>query len=652
MSKLQSKSRIVSVFKRFLGDSSGQLTAMMGLSILPILLTAGAAIDYARVTREQAAFYGAVDAAALAIAADDRSSLAGLTSDEAKETRRKDLEDYAKKFLTKNYVDASGGKSVVTATLTLSGEEVKLAASLDFPTTIMSITGIKKFTLKSNATVKKAARPIELTMVLDTTGSMQNDIGGLKDAAKRLLTKLYDDGATKNMSSQYIRTSLVPFSAAVRLDTAGSDFDLNWIDTTGVNPLSHINFTNPTWNNYMAWSKLKTASNTYLSWNGCVEARKTGVGALNYITEDIAPSDADVDSKFPAFFNPDSPSFYIGTTSNNFDYNTKYPLWNVTASSNTTTGNWQNSYIGAYKNYTNTANATTGPYPALLAPSGVAKTGYDDSAIGNYHVLTGSNTSAVRQPQVDANFDARFKNAAKYDGKVISPEVYTVNATTNAVTVPQGPWSGCTASKVVPMTYDRSKVEAGIDSMKARGGTNIADGLAWGRRVLSPTAPFTKVEGFGTLPAATIAGYNDVRWQKILVLMSDGLNDPYFRTYYNGTQTINETDAGRVVMTDTGTGYNSFGYVKTPAGGNLNRYGSTDFDAADNTLDTYTTAMCNQLKADGVTIYSVSFKVTSPLLKSCASSPDNFKQANDVVALGAFFDHIGETINKSIYVSN
>ena len=78
---------------------------------------------------------------------------------------------------------------------------------------------------------------------------------------------------------------------------------------------------------------------------------------------------------------------------------------------------------------------------------------------------------------------------------------------------------------MVPLTYDRSKVETGINAMTARGPTVIPEGLAWGWRVLSPTEPFTKVEAGPTQAASTISPYNDARWQKIMVLMTDGEND-------------------------------------------------------------------------------------------------------------------------------
>ena len=73
------------------------------------------------------------------------------------------------------------------------------------------------------------------------------------------------------------------------------------------------------------------------------------------------------------------------------------------------------------------------------------------------------------------------------------------------------------------MTHNRANVEAGIDNMAAEG-TTIAEGLAWGWRH-SPAEPFTKVEGTASIPAANLSTYNDARWKKIAVLMTDGDNN-------------------------------------------------------------------------------------------------------------------------------
>ena len=53
-----------------------------------------------------------------------------------------------------------------------------------------------------------------------------------------------------------------------------------------------------------------------------------------------------------------------------------------------------------------------------------------------------------------------------------------------------------------------------IDNMIASGYTNIAQGIAWGWHVLSPTAPFEEGEE-----------YTDQAWKKFIIVMTDGDNN-------------------------------------------------------------------------------------------------------------------------------
>jgi Flp pilus assembly protein TadG len=65
--------------KAFRTNCLGSVTQITAVAALPMMLAAGAAIDTIRINREQVAFDAAVDAAALAVAADDRASLTGLS---------------------------------------------------------------------------------------------------------------------------------------------------------------------------------------------------------------------------------------------------------------------------------------------------------------------------------------------------------------------------------------------------------------------------------------------------------------------------------------------------------------------------------------------------------------------------------------------
>lgn len=81
-------------FKAFRKDHRGSITTIAAVSALPMMLCAGAAIDTIRVSREQVAFDAAVDSAALAVAADDRASLQGLSTTQ-QNARIAELETYA-----------------------------------------------------------------------------------------------------------------------------------------------------------------------------------------------------------------------------------------------------------------------------------------------------------------------------------------------------------------------------------------------------------------------------------------------------------------------------------------------------------------------------------------------------------------------------
>ena len=132
--------------------------------------------------------------------------------------------------------------------------------------------------------------------------------------------------------------------------------------------------------------------------------------------------------------------------------------------------------------------------------------------------------------------------------------------------------------------------------MTPRGNTVLPEGLAWGWRVLSPTVPFTQG-----------AAYNDKKWRKVVVFMTDGEND-----VSNGTNTLN------------GSVYTSYGYVTTTLA--KNRFGTTNTNLAEPALDTKLLTVCSGIKAKAemrpnpknnnemipsIELYSIAFKAPS-----------------------------------------
>lgn len=568
--------------KAFRNDCLGSVTHITAVAAIPMMIAAGAAIDTVRINREQVAFDAAVDSAALAVASDDRASLAGLSESQAA-TRIAELEAYAKKYMEENYTPQFGSNPVMDVKVEITGQYVQLTADHDFPTTIMSLTGIEKINLVATSQIMKAMRPIEMVLVMDTTGSMASSgkIDGAKTAARDLLSTVYGGTLAQVPESEYLRIALVPFAAGVRLNPNAYDFNLNWVDTTGLNPLSKLNFNSSTWNNYSAWSQVKKTSSTYHTWNGCVEARMRGSSAsgTDYNVNDAAPASGTPATLFPAYFAPDSPSFGSSTSYGTYANDT-----------------WSGSYI-----------------PESGTPSEVA-----------------GMTTTQKNDTSTAGLIYRQQNQAKYVNRNIGSESFT-SAT-------EGPWKGCAKTPIVPLTYKRANVEAGITAMAAAGNTLIAEGVAWGWRVLSPGEPFTKVEASTSFPADTVSTYNHPRWLKIMVIMTDGDND-----ISAGVDTLN------------GTTYTAYGRGKETLADN--RFGTTNSSEVMGKLDDAMSEACTKAKAEGIELYVTSFgsgvsTATRAKLQACATDADNYQHASSSADLAAFFNHIGQDVlNKSIYVS-
>ncbi len=575
--------------KAFRNDCLGSITQITAVAAIPMFLCVGAGIDTVRINREQVAFDAAVDSAALAVAADDRASLTGLSAAQTA-ARIAELELFAKKYLAANYTPQFGSSQEMPVDIEITGQAIDLTASHTFPTTIMSLTGIDEINLTAHSQIKKAMRPIEMVLVMDTTGSMATDdkIGGAKTAARNLLSTVYGGSAASVPESEYLRIALVPFTAAVRLNPNAYDYKSTWIDTTGVNPLSKLNFNSTplppaSWNNYTAWSKLKKTSSTFQTWNGCVETRMRGTAASNtdYNINDVAPAIGTPATLFPAYFAPDTPSFGPSNTYGSFKNKS-----------------WSGSYIA------------------------------EDGSTPNE--ITGQAANAAKTSDAEI-LQYRQENYQKYDGRNVGTESLT-SAT------PNGPWTGCAKSSIVPMTYKRANIEAGITAMAAAGPTLIAEGLTWGWRAISPTEPFTKVEGSTSFPADTISTYHHPRWMKVMVLMTDGDND-----LSPGTDTLN------------GTVYSAYGRGTEPLANN--RFGSVSSSNKETELDNAMAAVCTKIKAEGIELYVTSFgngvsSATRTRLQNCATDLDNYQHATSSADLAAFFNHIGQDVlNKSIYVS-
>jgi hypothetical protein len=150
----------------------------------------------------------------------------------------------------------------------------------------------------------------------------------------------------------------------------------------------------------------------------------------------------------------------------------------------------------------------------------------------------------------------------------------------------------CDAQPLTALTGWRSEIEDAITAMRAAGTANIADGIMWGWRALSPTEP---------LPEGR--PYNQPNNRKYIIVMARGAN------WNVGLDNINKS------------WYSAWGFA---ANNRLNPNSHTT-TALENSMDQTTRAACRGANDSGIKILTIGFGASSAqtqsMLQYCASEP-------------------------------
>lgn len=200
-----------------------------------------------------------------------------------------------------------------------------------------------------------------------------------------------------------------------------------------------------------------------------------------------------------------------------------------------------------------------------------------------------------------SSWSTRQKRSAKYSGAPSGGSA--------------GPNLGCDMAPMLRLSTNMTSVKATIDAFVATGNTNIPMGLVWGWHTLSPNAPFADGVAYGT-----------PKVRKIIILMTDGQNTS------SVTSNTNQST------------YSGLGYIWQ------NLLGMTSGSSAARTtrMDERLSALCSNIKARDITIYTVRVEDTSgssTLLRNCASSPDKFYDVQTASQLNATFEAIAGSID-------
>jgi Flp pilus assembly protein TadG len=191
--------------QKFAADESGSILQMAGLSIIPLMLAAGVAIDTSRINYTHQKLAAGLDAGALAAAA-----MIGKSTDEKKVE--------ARRYLDNNFLN--GDKATIESfELTENDNEVFVQATARLPMSVMKAVGKNYADITLTSTIVKDGSSVEVALVLDNTGSMAPYMTTLKSAANEFLDTVLDK---QPVAPYYARAAVIPYNRAVNLGTSAN----------------------------------------------------------------------------------------------------------------------------------------------------------------------------------------------------------------------------------------------------------------------------------------------------------------------------------------------------------------------------------------------------------------------------------------------
>ncbi len=571
----------------------------------------GAAIDYSRASSLRSALQHAADAAALAAIGDPRSAFAKR-------------EEIARRVAAGHIKALQQGADFAVKVLELPEGGVRVAVEANSVNTLLRVLGRDKTPVSALAESQAMLRDAEIALVLDNTGSMENDMETLRTAVSSLVDKLMSDNDLGN-----IRISIIPYVAAVNPGRA--NLPMSMMDTAALSQ-HHGRILRNRWT--FKWREAlphcinrgRFQDNTgggsfrdrsFLWTPGTSVAGFVkeifGLGRAQAQAGQVTPNTAvpysgmtlDEDGALlPDGFNLAEEGCNLQNPAriSNFDLFSRIPNveWKGCVEARPEPHDvtdqppdrrWVNTLFTPYFWIDDTRHPIQGrPNNNNYLPDGPTPRGWTYIRPAGHKHAWGATYNM-------------FKYDSVTEATIDEEPPHTI-----------GPNKAC-PDEILPLTSDRDILRAKITGLRHwhGGGTVTSEGLMWGWRTLSPELPFDQGKPYGET-------------RKIIVLFTDGKN----MVVANGP--------GGPVSSD----YSAYGHLSH------SRFGVSTFAALEARLDDRMRLACQNIKAAGVEIYSVMFREESgsarDLVRNCATDPGRYFLATDQDELLSSFENIAQSI--------
>ncbi|MFZ5668309.1 MAG: ubiquitin-activating E1 FCCH domain-containing protein [Pseudomonadota bacterium] len=583
------------LLRRFRNES-GAVAIWFAVLALPLAVLSFGLIDVNRAGVEKRHLQDALDAATLLAARSTADTDAELQA----------VGEAALAAQLSGMSDAT----LVSSSFKLAGSTVVGSATASVDPVIADLWLQGEMMVGAKAEVVRASTNLEMTLVLDITGSMWGSkLADLKTAAKDLIDLVVQDSQTP----YYSKAALVPFSLGVNLGSYAAGAR----GAQAANP----NITAATW---------------YASSKSITGATKTNPVRITSNAHGFSDGDYVYISGVNGMTQLNGKIFQVtGAAANTFKLN---GVNGLSYNKYTSGGTVRKCLTPTCELVVTAAGHGLAAGDGVLITGTVGLTGINDvtftvaSPTTNTFALSGvfgptSGAYASGGKVYCLKRGCQYYAFTRADGYADMFELSTcVSERTGADaytdTAPstslvgrvylESP-SSCPGSTIVPLSTDKAVLKANIDSYAATGATAGQIGAAWGWYLLSPNFAYL-------WPSVSQPGsYAKTDLLKVMVFMTDG----DFNTAYC-----------KDVLSNDSNGSNWY---------------QINCNATNGNPTTQAQAICTAMKAKGIVIYTVGFQVSpgsaaETFIKGCASDSDHIYLPSSGAALKDAFSAIGQDI--------